>query len=305
MSYFYYGICYLISLLPLWLLYIISDGFFVLIYYVIRYRRKLVNKNLRDSFPNKDEKEIRDIEKRYYHWLCDYVVETVKMTSMSQKQIQRRMQFKGLENVEDSFANGRPCSLFMGHYCNWEWVTSLPLWLKSGICAQIYHPLENEAVDRTFAMLRTRFGATNIKMDDTFRTVMTWKQQSQMSIIGYIADQVPGLHNVHLWVDFLNHDTPVFTGAERITNVTGADAYFAVMTRPKRGYYVCEMVKLELPNGEYTKFFYTREYYRLLEQSIQKHPEFWLWSHNRWKRDRKEFNELFSEEEQKKRLSRL
>ena len=198
MSYFYYGICYLISLLPLWLLYIISDGFFVLIYYVIRYRRKLVNKNLRDSFPNKDEKEIRDIEKRYYHWLCDYVVETVKMTSMSQKQIQRRMQFKGLENVEDSFANGRPCSLFMGHYCNWEWITSLPLWVcKEAQCGQIYHALENSGFDQMFLKLRQRFGAECIPMAETLRRIVKYRQEGKQVVIGYISDQTPFWNNIH------------------------------------------------------------------------------------------------------------
>lgn len=300
-----FSLWYVMSLLPLRLLYVLSDGLFYLIYHVVKYRRPLVRKNLTDSFPEKSEDEIIRIERGYYSWFCDYIVETIKLFSMSRRQMRRRMRFNGAEKIRESFAAGRPCSVYLGHYCNWEWITSLPLHVDNGICAQIYHPIENKAFDSLFLKLRERFGAVSIEMDNTFRTIMSWKKGGRMNVVGYIADQVPGLHNVHCWVDFLNHDTPVFTGAERITHLTGADVFYADITRPKRGCYECNFIPIPMPEGGYEKFHFTKEYYRLLENTIRRAPQYWLWSHNRWKRTREDFNRLYSEEERKRMLNRL
>lgn len=287
------------------MLYLISDTLYILIYYIVGYRRKLVRKNLTDSFPEKTEAEIKGIEKAYYAWLCDYFVETLKLLTISKENISRRMRFVGAEMLEDCMERGVPCSLYLGHYCNWEWITTLPLHMKKGICSQVYHPLENKASDRIFYKLRNRFGSENIEMDNTFRTVMEWKKAGKPNIVGYIADQVPGLHNVHCWVDFLNHDTPVFSGAEKITMITGAEVFYADIERPKRGYYVCTFKKIQLSPEGYVKFYYTKSYFKLLEESIRRAPQYWLWSHNRWKRTREQFNREFSEEERKRMLSRL
>ena len=300
-----YSICYLLSLLPLWVLYRISDGLFYILYYVVRYRRPLVRKNLADSFPEKQAAEIVAIEKAFYAWFCDYIVEALKMFSISEKNISRRMKFVGSEMIAESMRQGKTCSLYLGHYCNWEWITSMPLHVKDGISSQIYHPLENKAVDLAFQKMRSRFGCVNIAMDNSFRKIVTWKRQGRPNTVGYIADQAPGLHNVHLWVDFLNHDTPVFTGAEKITMVTDSEVFYADMERPKRGYYVCTFRKMTLPPGGYENFYYTKEYFRLLEQSIRRAPQYWLWSHNRWKRTREQFNREYSEEERKRMLGRL
>ncbi len=297
--------CYLLSLLPLRLLYCLSSALYLIVYHVARYRRPLVRKNLTDSFPEKTEAEIIGIEKAFYAWLCDYFVETLKLLSISKAGIMRRMKFVGHEQIAQSMSQGRSCSLYLGHYCNWEWVTSLPLLVTEGICSQIYHPLENKATDLLFQRLRSRFGSVNIDMDSSFRTIVSWKRQGKPNTVGYIADQVPGLHNVHCWVDFLNHDTPVFTGAEKITMMTGADVFYADIERPRRGYYVCTFRRIGLPEGGYVKFHYTKEYFRLLEESIRRAPQYWLWSHNRWKRTREQFNKEYTEEERKRMLNRL
>lgn len=296
---------HLSSLLPLWIHYRLSDGIYYLLYYIVRYRRRIVRKNLVASFPEKSEKEIRSIERGFYSWFCDYFVETVKMLTMSERQMRRRMKFEGTEQIQRYFDQGQSCAVYLGHYCNWEWITSLPLHLHDGISSQIYHKLESPAIDTFFLKLRSRFGAVNIEMDDTFKTIATWKRDSQVNIVGYIADQVPGLHNVHLWVDFLHHDTPVFTGAEKINVLTGAKVFYADVTRPRRGYYVCRFIEMTPPETGYVKFFYTREYFRLLEASINRNPAYWLWSHNRWKRTREQFNQEYSPEEQKRMLNRL
>lgn len=299
------AVMYLFSLLPLKVLYLISGLLYLLIYHVARYRRRLVRKNLCDSFPEKALPEIRQIEKKFYAWFCDYIVETVKLYSMSEKELRCRMTFEGLDTVNRYMKNGESCALYLGHYCNWEWITSLPLYIENGICAQIYHPLENTDMDELLLKLRGRFGARSIEMNETFRTIVSWKRGKQVNIVGYIADQVPGLHNVHCWVDFLHHDTPVFTGAERINVLTGAKVFYGDITRPKRGYYHCKFVELPVPDSGYVKFYFTRTYFKLLENTINRTPQYWLWSHNRWKRTREQFNKEYTEEERRWMLSRL
>lgn len=135
-----YGLLYGLSLLPLRLLYVLSDAIYLLIYHVVHYRRRVVWKNLRSSFPDRTEADLRQIEKDFYHWFCDYAVETIKLFSISEKEMRRRMLFKGSDRVDECLLRGQSCAIYLGHYCNWEWVTSLPLWVsQKGQCGQIYH----------------------------------------------------------------------------------------------------------------------------------------------------------------------
>lgn len=301
--YLSFALWFIISLLPLWVFYRLSDGLYYLVYHVVRYRRRVVYANLRSSFPEKSEVEIERIAKDFYSFFCDYIVETLKFFSMGEKNIRKRMKFEGLGQVKEDFANGRSVSVYLGHYCNWEWISSLGLHLDEQ-CGQIYHPLENATLDRLFLYMRGRFKAQSIKMDDTFLTILKWKKEGRKNIVGYIADQVPGYNNIHYWADFLHHDTPVFTGAERISKIMDTAVYYIDVERPRRGYYVARFIKIADSLNEHPVFFATEQYFRLLEQNIQRAPQYWLWSHKRWKRTREEFNRMFTEEERKKRLSK-
>lgn len=301
--YLSFALWFIISLLPLWVFYRLSDGLYYLVYHVVRYRRRVVYANLRSSFPEKSEAEIERIAKDFYSFFCDYIVETLKFFSMGEKNIRKRMKFEGLNQVKEDFANGRSVSVYLGHYCNWEWISSLGLHLNEQ-CGQIYHPLENATLDRLFLYMRGRFKAQSIKMDDTFLTILKWKKEGRKNIVGYIADQVPGYNNIHYWADFLHHDTPVFTGAERISKIMDTAVYYIDVERPRRGYYVARFIKIADSLNEHPVFFATEQYFRLLEQNIQRAPQYWLWSHKRWKRTREEFNRMFTEEERKKRLSK-
>lgn len=301
--YLSFALWFIISLLPLWVFYCLSDGLYYLVYHVVRYRRRVVYANLRSSFPEKSEAEIERIAKDFYSFFCDYIVETLKLFSMGEKNMRKRMQFEGLNQVKEDFANGRSVTLYLGHYCNWEWISSLGLHLDEQ-CGQIYHPLENATLDRLFLYMRGRFKAQSIKMDDTFLTILRWKKEGRKNIVGYIADQVPGYNNIHYWADFLHHDTPVFTGAERISKIMDTAVYYIDVERPRRGYYVARFIKIADSLNEHPVFFATEQYFRLLEQNIQRAPQYWLWSHKRWKRTREEFNRMFTEEERKKRLSK-
>ena len=247
-----YYLAYGLSLLPLWILYGISDFIYLIVYHVIKYRRPLVFKNMSDAFPEKTEEEIHAIERHFYHWFCDYLVETVKLFSISQRELKRRMVFKGTDIVDSIVKDGQSCAVYLGHYCNWEWITSLPLWVTpEAQCGQIYHALENSKTDQILLNLRQRMGAVCIPMAETLRRIIKFKQEGRQVVIGYISDQVPFWNNIHHWLDFLNHDTPVLTGTERLAKQTGHAVLYLDVTRPKRGYYVAEFKLIRLRHHRY------------------------------------------------------
>lgn len=292
--------------LPLPVLYAFSDFVAFLAGGVIGYRKKVIRKNLADSFPDKDTKELRNIEKGFYRFLGDYFVETMKLGRMSKKDITRRMRFEGMDEVVEALKEGKNVSLLLGHLGNWEWVSTIPIHLPEGIPGgQIYHPLENEGADKAFLNIRNRFGAVSIKMKDTLPTVVGWRRKNIPSMIGYIADQAPIFEGIHLFLDFLNHDTPVLTGHERISKMLHATVVYGHMSRPKRGEYVCKFVKITDDAATLPEFEMTRIYFGMLEKNILESPELWLWSHNRWKRTREMFYEQKGAKDAERRLSHL
>lgn len=209
--------------------------------------------------------------------------------------MRKHLRMEGTELLDEAMKNGRDCSLMLGHYCNWEWISAMPVYLNGyGVPIQVYHPLKNKSFDLFFARLRTRFHSENVPQLEIFQTLMRYKRQNTPTLVGYIADQVPSM-NIHLFVDFLNHDTPVFTGPERISRILNAQMFFGHITRPKRGYYVLKIVPITSSIKDDPTFEPTREYFRLLEKNIEEAPQYWLWSHRRWKRTRERFYEVFGD----------
>lgn len=293
-----------IGSLPLGLLYIFSDFVSFLLGRIVGYRHKVIRENLSSSFPEKDEKELRGIEKGFYRFLGDYFVETMRLGRMDKDEISRRMRFEGSEEVNKALSQGKHVTLYLGHYCNWEWISSIPLHItEKALLGQIYHPLENEAADKAFLKIRSRFGATSIKMGDTLKELMKYHRAGIPTIIGYIADQSPLFNAVRYFADFLHHDTPVITGPERLSRMFNSTVFYCDVSRPKRGEYVCRYVKMTDDASKLPPFELTRKYYEMLENSIRRQPEYWLWSHRRWKRTRQDFYDYFGEEEAIKRLS--
>lgn len=281
---------FLCSWMPLRVHYIFSDVvFFPLIYYVLRYRRALVKQQLRDSFPDYDERRLRRIERDFYRWFSDYVVETLKLMSISADEMRRRMEMVNLTDVDlELEAEGAPfCFLYLGHLGNWEWISSIPLWTKADeVCGQIYHPLHNRVMDRLFLHIRGRFGATSIAMKETLRTVLGWKREGRRAMIGFISDQSPKWEAMHHWTPFLHHDTFFFTGAEKIGRAVGARYFYVDVTRPRRGYYRAELRELKVDANSDSPYPVTDAFAQALETSICREPHLWLWTHNRWKRTR-------------------
>ena len=285
---------YLLSLLPLRVHYVISDVLFLLLYRLLGYRRRVVRTNLESAFPEKSEDELKRIEKGFYHFFCDYLAESVKLMTIGKENLRRRMVFKGAEQVDEMIESGQSCAVFLGHLCNWEWVTSLPLWVTpKAQCGQIYQPIENSDFDRLFLRSRQRLGAVCIPMKDTLREIIRYRRENQPVVIGYIADQKPHWVNIHHWVDFLHHDTPVLTGTERIVKKVNHAVFFLDIRRVRRGYYEATFKLITREPQKMADYEITDAYFRLLEESIRRAPEFWLWSHDRWKRTREEFNERF------------
>ena len=290
--YLVFGFWYLISLLPLRALYLLSDLLYFPLYYLVKYRRKVVHANLISSFPDKDLAEITAIEKKFYHFFCDYVVETIKQFSISKKEMKRRMTFGGIDTIEEMMRkeNKNFCFVYLGHYGNWEWVASMPYWTSDDVlCAQIYHPLRNKAFDKLFLRLRNQFGGESIPMKETLRRIIELKRAKQKTIIGFISDQAPKWNSIHHWCEFLHHDTPVFIGTEKIGKQVDALIFYADVSHPKRGYYHCEFKPLSTKPKEVPDFDLTDQFTHLLEQMIQQNPSCWLWSHKRWKRTKEEW----------------
>ena len=237
-----YAIWYTLSLLPLRVLYVLSDLLYLLVSRIVRYRHRVIWNNLKTSFPEKTDQEIRRIEHDFYHYFCDYLFETIKLMTISERQMRQRMTFTNIDQINQVLSSGQSCALYLGHVGNWEWITSMPLWTAPNVqLAQIYHPLENAAADKLFLKVRERLGAKCIAMNDTLREVVRYRREGRTICVGYISDQKPHWVNIHHWVDFLNHDTPVLTGTERIVRSTGHAVFYADVTRKRRGYYNCDL----------------------------------------------------------------
>lgn len=280
---------YLLSLLPMRLLYLLSDGLFFPLFHIVKYRRKVVEKQLDECFPEKSMQERRAIERQFYHFFCDYLVEVIKLFSISKKEMMRRMKFVGIEQVREELKDKKFCFLYLGHYCNWEYIASLSYWLPEIHCGQIYHRIYNQAFDELFLKLRGQFGGESILMKDTLRRILTLRNQEKKVMIGFIADQLPKWENMHHWTTFLNHDTSFFIGAERIAKQVDAALYYVDVERVKRGYYQVRFRLMTLHPKEFPDYELTDQYARLLEESILRQPSYWLWTHKRWKRTKEEW----------------
>ncbi len=271
-----------LSHIPFPLLYLLSDLLYYPVYYLVRYRRKVVRRNLTSSFPEKELHEIRRIERRFYHFLIDTFLESTKLNSLTPEEMKRRMTFKGVGRINEMLARGQSISAYLGHYGNWEWISSAGLWLD-GHVAQIYHRLRDGAMDEVMRTVRERMGNRCVDMTQTVRFMAQAKERGESWIIGFIADQSPKRREAKHFIDFLNHRVPVLTGTEKATKHFGYVATYIRIERLRRGYYACEFIPLHDDPASLPDFELTRLYFRRLEEEIRQHPEFYLWSHNRFK----------------------
>jgi Kdo2-lipid IVA lauroyltransferase/acyltransferase len=276
---------YLVSLLPFPILYLFSDGVYLLIYYVVRYRRKVVRLNLVRSFPEKNDIEIREIEVRFYRYFCDLFLETFKTLTISRENMVKHCRlepetlalFKELEGENQSFM------MVMGHFGNWEWAGNTFCVCCKHQLYVIYHPLSNKFMNGLVYRMRTRFGTRLIAMKDTLREML--KNRTELTATAFIADQSP-LPNFAYWMNFLNQDTPVFLGIEKIALKIRYPIVYISIRRVKRGYYRVFAEKITLPLDPQRSGTITEIHTGKLETDIRRQPEIWLWTHRRWKHER-------------------
>ena len=274
----------LISYIPFRALYVLSDGLYYILYYIIRYRRKIVRKNLTESFPTLKGKEILQVEKKFYRYFTDQVLESCKMATISTEEMKKHMKFSNIEAANAVFKEGKSIALYMGHYGNWEWISSIPLWVEEGVTSvQIYHKLRNDNTNRLILNMRERLGAISVEMRKTARYITEITNTNQVSVIGFIADQSPKKKEVRYFLPFLHHRTPILVGTEKIVKHYGFEAWFLDMKRVKRGYYEAELIRMHEEPTSLPDFELTEIYFRMLEKMIQERPELYLWTHNRFK----------------------
>ena len=289
--YILFGVWWLVSHLPLWFLHGVASVASVFLFHVIRYRRKVVHENIKSAFPELSSRERLIIERKFFTHFCDLMMESVKFFSISKSEMRRRMKFKGIELIEESCRNGRSCGVFLGHYGNWEWISSMPLWINSELCTctQLYHPLENYVTDQLVLYTRKRFGGKNITADKSIKYMVNYMRQGKPILVGFIADQGPSWESIYHWNNFLHHETPWFTGAERIMQKLDMDVYYLEVRRVKRGYYEAEYKRITTEPKKFEQFKLTDIYSEMLEETIKRDPAYWLWSHRRWKRSKDEW----------------
>lgn len=277
------------ALLPMSVLYCLADVLFVLIYRVVRYRIKLVRQNLRASFPEKSEEERLQIERGFYRHFTDYIVETLKLAHISLAELQKRAYIENPGLIDKLMDKGHSCCiLLMGHFGNWEWYSGSTSRFKDAKIYQIYRPLNNQAVDKLFIHLRTKFGARVVSKNATGRELVRLKRDKVRSVVIFLADQTPSRMNLHYWTQFLHQDTPVLTGAERLARKLDMPVVFLDVKMPKRGYYTLELQLLTDTPKDMPENWITEMYAQRMEKSILRHPEGWLWTHNRWKHKRQD-----------------
>lgn len=277
------GFLRLLALLPMGALYVVSDFLYFIIYRLIRYRTGVVRRNLEEAFPCRNIKDLKKIEREYYHFMCDTIVETVKLLHISDDEMSRRVKVENPESVNNSVAKGNSVVILLAHYGNWEWVQEIERYFTDGAYkTSIYHPLKNKTWDEVYKEIRRRWKIHIVPQRNAVRTLLD--KSNRPWICGFIADNRPDTIGEDNRVAFLNHNTSFIYGPELIGEKVGADFFFMEMERLKRGYYRIKFHPLQTGNKK-VPYPHIREFWHEFEKVVERNPAYWLWSHKRWKRD--------------------
>ena len=283
-----HALLWLPARLPLRVLYLFADVFFVLLYHVVRYRRGVVDGNLVQCFPEKDLQDRRRIARSFYRNFADYIVETVKLLHIGDDEIRRRMVFDNLGLLQAHIAAGRSVAVYFGHAGNWEWAPSVTLHMQAAgdeaaRFAQVYRPLSNGAVDALMLRLRSRFGSVSLPKATVFRSLAMWRAKGIVSVTGFMSDQKPSHGDPTVPLLFLGRPTAFISGTETLARRLGMAAIYWDMEKTSRGHYRITCRPLADNVAETAPGEITRSYAAMLEKTITRNPAIWLWTHKRWK----------------------
>ncbi len=277
-----------LAYLPLRVLYVLADVIYFLLFYVVRYRRKVVFKNLHESFPEMTEEQVKATAKQFYLNFADYFVETIKLHHISDSEMMRRMEFVDVDIIDRLWDEGRSIVCYFSHCGNWEWAPSITLHTRrrpgeSCEFGQVYRPLRNKFFDRYFLDLRSRFGSLSFPKSSVLRDLLRMRRAGTLSITGFMSDQKPSHGDVTHVVEFLNHPTAIITGTEQLARRLGMAVVYWDMEKLSRGHYRITTRLMAEDASATEPYRLTDQYARLLETTIRRNPSIWLWSHKRWK----------------------
>jgi KDO2-lipid IV(A) lauroyltransferase len=280
-----YPILWCISILPFRLLYLFSDFVYIIVYRLIGYRKKTVRKNLSLTLPHLSDKERLVIEKKFYHHMCDMFLEMIKTMSISKDEICKRYVFKNFEVYKELEKQEKSVAIMCAHYASYEWVVSMNYFTKFHGYG-IYKQIKNPHFDKLVHSIRSKFNATLITTKETIPTIITNNRNKKLSVYGFASDQSPKENSAHHWTKFMGIEVPVHTGAEMLAKKYNMNVVFLKTKKVKRGYYEATLEVLsenanEIPSYELTDLFLKR-----VEEQIYEAPEYYLWTHKRWKHKR-------------------
>lgn len=272
--------------LPLRAMYVLSDIAFLLVYYVARYRRRVVDDNLAQCFPDMDQKARAAIRRQFYRNFCDTFVEAVKLLHISDKEICQRMQFENTALIDELLSQGKSVAVYFSHCGNWEWAPSVTLHTThhQGVqYCQVYRPLRNHAFDALMLRIRSRFGSLSFAKATVFRDLVHLKRDNVLTVTGFMSDQKPSHNDPTVVTMFLNRPTAFISGTETLARRIGLAAIYWDMEKTARGHYriTCRLLDDGTHAGEPGTL--TRNYAAMLQDTITRNPAIWLWTHKRWK----------------------
>jgi Kdo2-lipid IVA lauroyltransferase/acyltransferase len=276
------GLWWLIALLPLKILYFFSDILFLFTYYFPGYRKKTVLNNLRNAFPEKSETEIKVISKKFYHHFNDVLIEILKMIHLSPSELADRIKVKNPEVLNDLYSQNKSVIAVVGHYNNWEWILGTKPDVPYHSMA-IYKPLNNKYFNKFIIRNRSRYGVELISMRETLRKILYYKKINKVTLCAFITDQSPVWEETQYWGHFLNQLTPVYLGIEKMAIKTGQAVVFLHVHKIARGKYEMEVIRLFDNVDNVSPYEITNKHLSVLEKIITALPEYWLWTHRRWK----------------------
>jgi len=277
-----YPLLWIISILPFRLMYFLSDGFYILLYYIIGYRKKVVTNNLKLAFPEKTNQEISLIRKQFYHHLCDMMFEAIKSITISEAEMQKRYVFTNVEEIHKLEKENRSIVLFMGHYASWEWIFILQTHVNHKGYA-VYKRLSNKYFDALVKRIRAKYNSHLITTKETFSILIKAKENNELTFNGFVFDQSPKLNKAVYWQEFMGIEVPVHVGAEILAKRLDMVTLFLKVKKVKRGHYEATFLDINRNTKDYADFELTDLALKRVEEQINEAPEYYFWTHKRWK----------------------
>ncbi len=272
----------LLSKLPLKVLYVFSDIIFFLNYYIVAYRKNVITQNLKNSFPEKSPEEIQQIKKKFYLNFSDYLVETVKSFTISETESRVRMQHINQQVFHDAKAEGKNVIMLAGHVFNWEWINAMARVIPQKHCHPVYRKVNSDFWENQMRKVRSRFGNEALEANEVILNIFRSKNDGDSAYM-FVADQTPHFSHVTYGLEFLNQRTPAFIGYDKLATRMDLAFIYCEMKKVKRGYYQVNYHRIFPDREKFTENEVVKKFHKLLENTLHKHPDNYLWSHRKWK----------------------